>query len=171
MIRLPRKSGSGIDSGLAEIFEEFRIEAEEDDGSPTGDFETHYNMATAYQEMELLDEAIREFQTAAGLTRPADGTARYFQCCNMLGHCFVKKNMPQAAVIWFKKGLESPGRSAEEYTAVQYELGSAYEHMGDLTRAEGVFTEVYGVDVGYRDVADRLQAIQVRKTEKKKKKR
>jgi len=169
--RAADKVPSGIDSGLAEIFEEFRIEAEEDDGAPTGDFETHYNMATAYQEMELLDEAIREYQAAAGLTRPADGTARYFQCCNMLGHCFVKKDMPQAAVIWFKKGLESPGRSTEEYTALQYELGSAYEHMGDLTRAEGVFTEVYGVDVRYRDVADRLQAIQVRKTEKKKKKR
>ena len=169
--KAPGAVGSGIDSGLAEIFEEFRLEAEEDDGSPPGDFETHYNMATAYQEMELLDEAIREFQTAAGLARPGDGTARYFQCCNMLGHCFVKKNLPQAAVIWFKKGLESPGRSAEEYTALQYELASAYEDMGDLTRAEGVFTEVYGVDVGYRDVADRLNAIQVRKTEKKKKKR
>ncbi|MBC8029303.1 MAG: tetratricopeptide repeat protein [Pyrinomonadaceae bacterium] len=169
--RSPTVVSSGIDSGLAEIFEEFRLEAEEDDSSPTEDFETHYNMATAYQEMELLDEAIREFQTAAGLASPVDGTAKYFQCCNMLGHCFVKKDMPQAAVIWFKKGLESPGRSAEEYTALQYELGSAYEHMGDLTRAEAVFTEVYGVDVGYRDIADRLHALQVRKMEKKKKKR
>jgi tetratricopeptide (TPR) repeat protein len=169
--RAPASAGSGIDSGLAEIFEEFRIEAEEDDASTTADFETHYNMATAYQEMELLDEAIREYQTAAGMARPADGTARYFQCCNMLGHCFVRKNMPQAAVIWFKKGLESQGRSADEYTALQYELASAYEQMGDLTRAEGVFTEVYGVDVGYRDVADRLQALHIRKTEKKKKKR
>ena len=167
----PVAMATGIDSGLAEIFEEFRMEAEGEGSSPNEDFETHYNMATAYKEMELLDEAVREYQTAAGLARPADGTARYFQCCNMLGHCFVEKNLPQAAVIWFKKGLESPGRSAEEYTALQYELGSAYERMGDLTRAEGVFTEVYGLDVGYRDVADRLQTIQVRKTEKKKKKR
>ncbi len=162
---------SGIDSGLAAIFEEFRLEAEDDEAAPVGDFETHYNMATAYQEMELLDEAIREYQAAAGLSRSADGTPRYFQCCNMLGHCFVKKNMPQAAVIWFKNGLESPGRSAEEYTALQYELGSAYEQMGDLARAEGVFTEVYGINVGYRDVAQRLQELQIRKTEKKKKKR
>jgi tetratricopeptide (TPR) repeat protein len=169
--RPPAAIPSGIDSGLAEIFEEFRIEAEEDDSSTTADFETHYNMATAYQEMELLDEAIREFQTAAGMASPVDGTARYFQCCNMLGHCFVRKDMPQAAVIWFKKGLESQGRSPEEYTALQYELASAYEQMGDLTRAEAVFTEVYGVDVGYRDVADRLQTIQLRKSDKKKKKR
>jgi tetratricopeptide (TPR) repeat protein len=162
---------SGIDSGLAEIFEEFKAEAESEEGVSNEDYETHYNMATAYKEMDLLDDAIREFQIAANLTKPADGTARYFQCCNMLGHCFIQKAMPQAAVLWFKKGLEAPGRSAEEYKALQYELGSAYEQMGDLTRAIGVFTEVYGVDVSYRDVAEKLQTLQsLQATHRKKKK-
>jgi tetratricopeptide (TPR) repeat protein len=169
---VPERVVTGIDSGLAEIFEEFRAEAEGEHGSLNEDYETHFNMATAYKEMDLLDEAIREFQTAANLTAPADGTARYFQCCNMLGHCFVLKGMPQAAVLWFKKGLEAPGRSAEEYKALQYELGSAYEQMGDLTRAIGVFTEVYGVDVGYRDVTDKLHNLQsLQATHKKKKRR
>jgi len=159
---------SGIDSGLAEIFEEFRVEAEGEHGAAAGDFETHYNMATAYKEMDLLDEAIREFQAAAGLTSPGDNTPRFFQCCNMLGHCFVQKGLPQAAVLWFKKGLDAPGRGAEEYKALQYELGSAYEQMGDLTRAVGAFTEVYGLDVGYRDVADRLQGLQARQKKRRK---
>ena len=160
--------GSGIDSGLAEIFEEFRVEAEGEEGPATEDFETHYNMATAYKEMDLLDEAIREFQAAAGLTGAGDSTPRFFQCCNMLGHCFVQKNLPQAAVLWFKKALDVPGRGIEEYKALQYELSSAYEQMGDLTRAVGALTEVYGVDVGYRDVADRLQSLQARQKKKKK---
>jgi tetratricopeptide (TPR) repeat protein len=167
----PLPSGSGIDSGLAEIFEEFRVEAEGESPASHEDFETHYNMATAYKEMDLLDEAIREFQLAAGLTLPADGTARYFQCCNMLGHCFIQKGMPRAAVIWFKKGLEAPGRTAEEYKALQYELGSGYEEMGDRARAVSVFTEVYGVDVGYRDVAEKLQKLQARQETQKKKKK
>src|SRR6266550_289875 len=162
-------SKSGIDSGLAEIFEEFRVEAEGEHAAAAEDFETHYNMATAYKEMDLLDEAIREFQAAAGLTGPGDNTPRFFQCCNMLGHCFVQKGLPQAAVLWFKKGLDVPSRGAEEYKALQYELGSAYEQMGDLTRAVAAFTEVYGVDVGYRDVADRLQSLQTRQKKKKKK--
>jgi tetratricopeptide (TPR) repeat protein len=164
-------SQTGIDSGLAEIFEEFRVEAEGEHATTTEDFETHYNMATAYKEMDLLDEAIREFQTAAGLTRPSDNTQRFFQCCNMLGHCFVQKGLPQAAVLWFKKGLDAPGRGAEEYKALQYELGSAYEQMGDLTRAVGALTEVYGLDVGYRDVSDRLQDLQARQRSQKKKKK
>ena len=165
----PLSTGSGIDSGLAEIFEEFRVEAEGDQLSSNEDFETHYNTATAYKEMGLLDEAIREFQTATGLTAPADGTARYFQCCNMLGHCFVQKGMPAAAVLWFKKGLDAPERTPDEYKALQYELGSAYEEMGDLKRALAVFTEVYGADVGYRDIADKLNDLQVRIDQKKKK--
>ena len=167
-VTAPASVGSGIDSGLAEIFEEFRMEAEGESASSNEDYETHYNMATAYKEMDLLDEAIREFQTAIGLT--AVGTMRYFQCCNMLGHCFVQKSMPQAAVIWFKKGLDAPGRSAEEYKALQYELGTAYEEMGDLVSAVAAFTEVYGVDVSYRDIADKLESLQARVASEKKKK-
>ena len=170
-VTAPAPVGSGIDSGLAEIFEEFRMEAEGESASSNEDYETHYNMATAYKEMDLLDEAIREFQTATGLTGSADGTTRYFQCCNMLGHCFVQKGMPQAAVLWFKKGLDAPGRSAEEYKALQYELGTAYEEMGDLTSAVAAFTEVYGVDVSYRDIADKLESLQARVATETKKKR
>jgi tetratricopeptide (TPR) repeat protein len=160
---------SGIDSGLAEIFEEFRLEAEGESAAATEDYETHYNMATAYKEMELLDEAIREFQVAAGMA--SENTPRYFQCCNMLGLCFVQKGMSRAAALWFKKGLDAPGRTPEEYKALQYELGCAYEEMGDLTRALAAFTEVYGVDVGYRDIADKLESLQIRVAAQKKKKK
>ena len=41
------------------------------------DFETHYNMGTAYKEMDLMDESIQEFQTAASLVKPDDGTSRF----------------------------------------------------------------------------------------------
>ena len=110
----------GIDSGLAEIFEEFRMEAEGESATSHEDYETHYNMATAYKEMDLLDEAIREFQVAAGLTGSADGTPRYFHCCNMLGHCFMQKGMPQAAVGWFKKGMESGDvKACDTFNAAQ----------------------------------------------------
>ena len=152
-----------VDSGLAEIFEEFRIAAEDEQTPSQEDYETHYNMGLAYKEMDLLDEAIREFQTAAGLLRRGDGTSRYLQCCNMLGHCFLQKGMPRAAVIWFKKGLDSPGHSEDEYLALRYELGSAYEQMGDRNLALNMFTEVYGVNVSYRGVAAKLRSLQEQK--------
>ena len=127
------------------------------------DYETHYNMGIAYKEMDLLDEAVREFQSAVGLTMPKDGTARFLSCCNMLGHCFMDKHLPKAAVLWFKKGLEAPGHSEEEYQALRYELAAAFEQMGDLNQAVDAFTEVYSVDVSYRDVAEKLQDLQAKR--------
>ena len=123
------------------MFEEFRAAEEADTGHE--DFETHYNMGTAYKEMDLMDEAVQEFQTAATLVKPGDGTSRFLQCCNMLGHCFMQKNMPEAAVIWFKKGLSAPGHTEDEYQALRYELASAYEQLGDLKHAREFYTEVY----------------------------
>ncbi len=148
---------AGIDAGLAELFEEFRA-AEEGD-TIQEDFETHYNMGTAYKEMDLMDDAIQEFQTSANLVKPADGTSRFLQCCNMLGHCFNQKGMPEAAVLWFKKGLSAPGHSEDEYQALRYELASAYEQLGDLKQAREFYTEVYGVDVSYREVAEKLSQL------------
>jgi tetratricopeptide (TPR) repeat protein len=154
-------SSPGIDAGLAELFEEFRAAEEEDD--PTADFETHYNMGTAYKEMGLMDEAIQEFQASASLAKPGDGTSRFLQCCNMLGHCFVQKELPEAAVMWFKKGLAAPGHSEDEYQALRYELASAYEQMGDQQQAQHFYTEVYGVDVSYREVAEKLRTLGMKK--------
>lgn len=152
-----KPAAPGIDAGLAELFEEFRAAEEGDDVRE--DYETHYNMGTAYKEMDLMDEAIQEFQTSASLVRPGDGTSRFLQCCNMLGHCFIQKGMPEAAVLWFKKGLSAPGHSEDEYQALRYELASAYEQLGDLKQAREFYTEVYGVDVSYREVAEKLSQL------------
>ncbi|HEX8501230.1 MAG TPA: tetratricopeptide repeat protein [Pyrinomonadaceae bacterium] len=153
--------GAGIDPGLAAIFDEFR-EAVEDGGEEEsgGDFDTHYQMGLAYREMGLLDQAVEEFQAAAGQVAAGDGTPRFLQCCNMLGHCFMEKGMPRPAALWFKRGLDAPGHTEDEYQAMRYDLGTAYEQMGDNGRAIEVLSEVYAIDVSYRGVAERLRELQ-----------
>lgn len=154
----------GIDPGLAAVFDEFRTAVEDEDPAiADGDYETHYNLGLAYKEMDLMDEAIEELQSAAALVSQRDGTPRYLQCCNLLGHCFMQKNMPQVAAMWFQKGLDTPGHTEEEYQALRFELGTAYEKMGDLERAIKTFTEVYGINVTYRGVAGKLRELQGRK--------
>ncbi len=156
-----------IDPGLAAIFDEFRTGMEADDPAVSnGDYETHYNLGLAYKEMDLLDEAIEEFQTAAGIVAPRDGTPRYLQCCNLLGHCFMQKGMQSLAVMWFKKGLDSPGHTEDEYQALRFELGLAFEGMGELDKAIDTFTEVYGNNVSYRGVADKLRELQAQRATK-----
>jgi tetratricopeptide (TPR) repeat protein len=164
----PASSGNGnatpaqvIDPGLAEIFEEYRVSAEAETNG-NGDYETHYNLGLAYQEMDLFEEALEEFQIAIGLCSPDDGTQRYLQCCNLLGHCFMQKGVPQLAVKWFIQGLGSPNTSDDERQALRFDLAAAYERAGDLDRAKDLFTEIYGVNVSYRGVNERLKALETR---------
>jgi tetratricopeptide (TPR) repeat protein len=152
--------GQGIDPGLAAIFDEFREAVEDTEEDAGEDFDTHYQMGLAYREMGLLDQAVEEFQTATALTAPGDGTPRFLQCCNLLGHCFMEKGMPRPAALWFKKGLSAPGHTEDEYQAMRYDLGTAYERMGDNERAIEVLSEVYAIDVSYRGVAERLRELQ-----------
>lgn len=148
---------NAYDAGLAEIFEEFKHAVEDEEVPQTADYETHYNLGIAYQEMGLLDEAVEEFQKASNVCRPEDGTPRYLQCCNMLGHCFMENGLYQLAVMWFRKGVDTPGHTEDEYQALRYELASAYERMGDMDAATNTFMQVYGMDVSYRGVAERLR--------------
>jgi len=157
----------GIDAGLAEIFEEHRASSEDNRQTTTnGDYETHYNLGLAYKEMDLFEDALEEFQVAASLTSPGDGSPRYLQCCNLLGHCFMQTGVPEVAVKWLTKGLNVPNISDEERIALTYELGAAYEQAGELDHALDSFTEVYGVNVSYRNVSDRLKMLKARSGDK-----
>jgi len=151
---------AGIDAGLAAIFDEFREAIEDSDEGDGADFETRYQMGLAYREMGLLDQAVEEFQAAANMAAPGDGTPRYLRCCNMLGHCFMEKGMPRPAALWFKRGLAAPGHTEDEYQAMRYDLATAYEQLGDNDRAIEILSEVYAIDVSYRSVAERLRELQ-----------
>lgn len=160
----PPPDAPGLNHELADMFDEFRDEVEGNEPpASTADYETHYNTGLAYREMGLVDQAVEELQAAIALAAPMDGTPRYLQCCNLLGHCFMQNNMPRPAAMWFKKGLDTPGHTDDEYQALRYELGTAYEQMGDLERAIEIFSEVYGMDVNYRGVAAKLRDLQARK--------
>jgi tetratricopeptide (TPR) repeat protein len=139
------------DSGLAEIFKEFKKGVDKQLGQE--DYDTRYNLGIAYKEMGLVDEAIAEFQLAAKDER------RILECSSMLGICFLEKGMPKLAIKWFEKGLRAPGRSDEEYQGLRYDLASAHEAAGDVTAALNLFTELYGQDATFRDVAAKVREL------------
>ncbi len=125
------------------------------------DYETHYHTAIAYKEMGLMEDSIREFQDAINLVSPNDGTRRFFACAHLLGHCFMEKKMPNLALMWYKRALETSHLSAEEKQGIWYEIGNAYEIGGDSEKALENFEMVYAVNVDYRDVSARLQNLHV----------
>lgn len=150
--------------GISEIRSEFGIEgpdAETDANAESDDYETHYHMAVAYQEMGLMEHAIREFQDAISFTTPDDGTRRFFQCANLLGHCFFQNGMANHAVTWIERALETPDISDEEHHGLWYELALAYEANNDGESAAKYFEKIYAENVDFRDVSDRVKNLVV----------
>jgi tetratricopeptide (TPR) repeat protein len=137
---------------LEEIFREFKKGVEQQLSAEV--YETHFNLGIAYNEMGLVDEAIGEFQLAS------KDAGRAVECCSMLGHCFLEKGMPQLAVKWFRKGIETPSISEVETSGMLYDLATVYQDTGDMDLAYKTFLEVYGRNTNYRDVAQRVKDLE-----------
>ena len=148
---------------LDELSEEFGIE--ESKAQNENDYDTHYHTATAYREMGLTEDAIREFQNAISFIDKTNDTRRFFQCSTLLGICFMEKQMPNLAMMWYKRALEeTKDLTGDEKQALWYELGNAYDIGGDKQKAVEYFEQIYALDVDYRDVVNRLKKLQKENT-------
>ena len=149
-------------SGLFDLYElRSELGLEEPEPVDDSDYETKYQTAVAYQEMGLMEQAIAEFQDAAALVNPNDGTRRFFNCANLLGHCFMTNGMPKLAVKWYQRALEIKNLNSDEKLALWYELALAFEAEGELEEAERYFEQVYTENVDYRDVRSRVKNLVV----------
>lgn len=154
---LEREVGGGdllagpAEQTLEEIVEGFKKGVAENLSST--DYDTHFNLGIAYREMGLVDEAIGEFQLAA--------KDRNFlvSCCSNLGLCFLEKGIPELAVKWYRRGLDSPGVSEDDSLGLLYDLGNAYLSTGDNETAYKTFVELYGINSNYRDVVARIEEL------------
>ena len=151
----PSAPASPLSGWLEEIGDPFAMGPDEED-----DPETHYNLGVAFREMNLLDEAIGEFQKVVKGAGKRAHPPNYLQACSLLAVCFMDKGMAPLAVKWYCRALETPGLDEEALLALQYDLGVAYEQAGDARRALEKFTEVYGQNIDFRDVAEKIRLFQ-----------
>ncbi len=151
---------SAADMGpLQEVFDEFRAELGEM-GAEDEDLETHYNLGTAFREMGLLEEAISEFQKVAKATERGRPFRYTMQCCTLLGLAFMEKGQPGVAAIWYDRALRTPDLDPESALALRYDLGVAQESAGEPASALKSFSQVYAMNIDYRDVGERIAALQ-----------
>lgn len=146
---------------MSDVFAEFKEEMEQD-SVVESDIENHYNMGVAFKEMGLYDEAIGEFQKAFKGAEHLPNYSNFIPCCTLLAHCFLEKHLPGLAVQWLEKALKAPGVDGEAEMALLYEIGSAHEVAGQNDKALESFMRVYAMNIDYRDVADRIQALKGR---------
>ena len=117
------------------------------------DADTHYDLGLAYKEMGLHDEAIKAFQKVLTVS------GREVQCHLMIGLCHKEQGNLSEAINQFKAGLYVDPITLAEKFGLYYEIGNAYEELEDPQEALYYYEMVLKKDPGYRDVAQRVQAI------------
>jgi tetratricopeptide (TPR) repeat protein len=122
------------------------------------DHEAHYDLGVAFKEMGLLDEAIAEFQKALR------GTKERVRTFEALGHCFVEKGQLPVAATIMQRALAEPGVRDEALVGVLYLLGAVAEEQQQFADAKKYYERVFAVDIQFRDVGDRLNAVEQRLT-------
>jgi tetratricopeptide (TPR) repeat protein len=139
------------------MFSEFKEDVEETAGEAE-DPDNHYNLGVAFKEMGLLDEAIGELQKVCQAVDKGVPFSQAVQAYTWLAHCFQEKGVPQAAIKWYEKALNPPITGRRQAVRV-HDLAAAHEAAGNTKAALDNFMEVYGTNIDYRDVADRIKAL------------
>lgn len=119
----------------------------------SGDPQGHYDLAMAYREMGLLEQAIESFRSAG--RDPAFAQ----RCAEMVGRSMLDQGRFEEAAQEFIVALELPGLSDEGGHDLRYQLGLAYEAAGRTEDALAEFERVYSDVPSYPDVALKIRAL------------
>jgi tetratricopeptide (TPR) repeat protein len=118
------------------------------------DYQSHYDLAIAFKEMGLLDEAIAGFQRALG------SKTNRLPTYEALGECFLEKGQPKMAAAILQRGLGEQNATDEQLVGVLYLLGRASEEQEQPAQALDYYQRVFVIDIQFRDVADRMSAVE-----------
>ncbi|MCK6445105.1 MAG: tetratricopeptide repeat protein [Planctomycetes bacterium] len=100
-----------------------------------------------------LDTALAEFQRVLPEPR-LQRDVRFW-----LGQCFQAKGFLDLAKKEYAKALEQGSGVDERAKEILYNLGAIAEAEGDLASARGHYARVYEIDIGYRDVAAKMERL------------
>ena len=117
------------------------------------DYQSHYDLAIAFKEMGLLDEAIAEFQKALG--SPTNRLPTF----EALGQCFMEQGQFKLASSVLGRALNEKG-SEDQLVGVLYLLGRAAEAQGRAEEALGFYQRVFVLDIQFRDIAERMSEVE-----------
>ncbi len=137
-----------VGRGFAEVFSAFKRGIEEQ--VEEGDADTHYDLAIAYKEMGLHEDAIRELEAVL-----RTGT-RTSEALSLLANCKLALGDAEGAAAHLEDALARVGDSDSAAVSLRYDLGEALLAAGREAEAREAFTKVAALDPGFRDVAERI---------------
>ncbi|MBW2268793.1 MAG: tetratricopeptide repeat protein [Deltaproteobacteria bacterium] len=133
---------------LSAVFSEFKKGVNEQLGD--GDHEAHYDLGIAYREMGLIEDAVGEFEIAV------KSESRRLECLHLLGLCNLDRTRGDDAVTCLEAALDEVDPTADEATALHFDLGRAFESLGRIAEARVAWETVAAVDPSFGEVEERL---------------
>lgn len=142
--------GEAVTFDLGSLISEFQRGVE---AQLSGDAQSHYDLAMAYREMGLLEQAVESFRIAQ---RDAPFSDR---CAEMIGRCLLDQGRFEDAAAEFGAALDSGRLDVETEVNLRYQLGLAYEAAGCMGKALAEFEGVYAAQPNYPDVALKIRVL------------
>ena len=116
------------------------------------DLQIRFELGSLHFKAGRFAEAIQELQ------RAQNNPQRRIAAINMLGQCFAARKMWDLAARTFQNALKEKPVWDEEKKELLYHLGTALEKLNKPGEAIEHFKNIYEQDIGYRDVAARVDA-------------
>jgi tetratricopeptide (TPR) repeat protein len=131
-----------------QLLSEFRAELHE--RPQQSDSMTRTELGAGLKEMGRLDDAIRELQAAV---REPQAPALAYE---LLGEAFLDKGQARVAMRLLQQALQGSSWEEREMLGVLYQLGVAFQELGESTNALGCYERIFSVDIDYKDVQERI---------------
>lgn len=114
------------------------------------DFGARFQLGSSLLDAGDVDAAIAELQQAVKDPRKKN------EAMFLLGRAFQKKNLPELALGQFDKTLQAAGSGSLAKEAL-YEMGEICSGLGKREDALRHFTRILEQDIGFRDVAKKVE--------------
>jgi hypothetical protein len=115
------------------------------------DLQFRFELGVLLYENDRLNEAIQQFQQSQ--RNPQRRTRSLYY----MAMCFKQKEQYDIALEQLEKAASEMPVLDESKKDILYELGLICELMGDKPKGAQYFKEIYSVDIGYRDVAAKIE--------------
>ena len=116
------------------------------------DLQIRFDLGELYFKTGKISEAISEFQKAQ------NNPHRRIQAMGYLGQCFARRGMNDLAARTLQNAIKEKLTFDDEKKELIYALGCVFEKMGKKKEAIEQFELIYGTDIGYKDVAAKVDA-------------